>query len=269
MGLVRTFSLLVLYISVASCWFKRRERTFACPVNWVVGPNENCYKFVYNPKANFNGAQAKCEEEGANLVSLDSIEEIYWMRGHRSLNFDQGEQDIWIGGKQSTGGRFYWMGSNGARSRIRLSDWSPNGEPNGGVGDFCITALNDRQDRPVAWHWKWNDNPCTQSKAYICEKANEQKCFLDPPTTATPTAAAFLRNSAVSVNKIPLGSVTAPENGTASATSSALVIASAPGNDTAPAMASELITSTKVLPSTTTQTVPTTRAPRRGSWWRG
>lgn len=156
-----------------------------------------------------------------------------------------------------------------------MSDWSPNGEPNGGVGDFCITALNDRQDRPVAWHWKWNDNPCTQSKAYICEKANEQKCFLDPPTTATPTAAAFLRNSAVSVNKIPLGSVTAPENGTASgngtasATSSALVIASAPGNDTAPAMASELITSTKVLPSTTTQTVPTTRAPRRGSWWRG
>ena len=38
-------------------------------------------------------------EEDANLIAIDSLEEVYFIRGYRSYNFDV-EQDIWIGGYQ-------------------------------------------------------------------------------------------------------------------------------------------------------------------------
>ena len=76
------------------------------------------------------------------------------------------------------------MGS-GVRSRIILTDWAP-GEPNDGSSGNCIRLnKNDGNDR--SQHWKWADTSCSQSNAYVCEKATETKCFLDPPTTTTTT----------------------------------------------------------------------------------
>ena len=71
----------------------------SCPLDWIEGPRNNCYKFVYNPKQTWANAQAKCVEEDANLIAIDSLEEVYFIRGYRSYNFDV-EQDIWIGGYQ-------------------------------------------------------------------------------------------------------------------------------------------------------------------------
>ena len=73
-----------------------------CESGWVPGPSNNCYLFVFNPKQNWENAQAKCVEKGADLVSIDSELERTWMHGYRSANYEE-EQDIWIGGYQKNG----------------------------------------------------------------------------------------------------------------------------------------------------------------------
>ena len=94
-------------LSIVLGWFGSkkfvgRERTFPCPYDWVVGPNDNCYKIVRNPKKNFNDAQSECESLGGTLATLDTLEEITWMRGYRALNLDTA-QKVWVAGKQSSG----------------------------------------------------------------------------------------------------------------------------------------------------------------------
>lgn len=69
----------------------------SCPNGWVPGPVDNCYKFVMNPKATWHTAQGLCRDMGGEMAVLDSLTEIYWLRGYRSYHSAVREES-WVGG---------------------------------------------------------------------------------------------------------------------------------------------------------------------------
>ena len=72
-----------------------------CPDGWVPGPINNCYKFVLTPKADYKGAQALCRDMGGELATLDSLNEILWMRGYRSFHPAVGDRS-YVGAHRSS-----------------------------------------------------------------------------------------------------------------------------------------------------------------------
>nr|XP_046272981.1 lactose-binding lectin l-2-like [Scatophagus argus] len=129
-----------------------------CPTFWY-NFNGRCYKYV-STHLSWADAELHCVSEGANLVSIHSLEEQTFVKD-LIKNFDHSEGYTWIGLHDipREGG---WMWSDG--SAVNFTFWAP-GEPNNNQGGNEDCAhLNFGTNR------KWNDICCDSTYPSVCEK---------------------------------------------------------------------------------------------------
>ncbi|XP_042869527.1 macrophage mannose receptor 1-like isoform X1 [Penaeus japonicus] len=129
-----------------------------CPESWTLY-NGKCY-YASNFEATWNVARDLCKEFNteADLVSIHSQDESDFFGDvltHSSLG-------TWIGFTYDaeTG---QWAWSDG--QPVNYTNWN-DGEPNNLDGEACTEIID-----AVGWdtHTKWNNMPCTDSRAFGCE----------------------------------------------------------------------------------------------------
>lgn len=141
-----------------------------CDQGWVKSPFESCYKFVTSKKANWAQASGFCADMKGHLVTLDSMDEIIWMKGFRSHNPSLRKQRFWIGGYKKDG-IWMWKGDL-ADSPMLVSDWAV-GEPNmdGGKQECLQLFGEESSDGTPDSHWyRFDDESCGIAREFICEK---------------------------------------------------------------------------------------------------
>ncbi|XP_023254715.1 lactose-binding lectin l-2-like [Seriola lalandi dorsalis] len=125
-----------------------------CPVFWF-SFNGRCYKYVAT-RMSWADAELYCVSEGANLVSIHSLDEEDFVKS-LIKNFDHTEQRTWLGlsDSQKEGS---WMWSDG--SAVNFDFWSP-GEPNNHGNEDCVHNNFDN-------YKKWNDARCSDTYPSVC-----------------------------------------------------------------------------------------------------
>ncbi|XP_075962469.1 galactose-specific lectin nattectin-like [Anarhichas minor] len=126
-----------------------------CPMFWY-SFNNRCYKYVATDMT-WADAEFYCVSEGANLVSIHSLEEQNFVKS-LIKNFDPVEGVTWYGlsdiHKEGT-----WMWSDG--SAVNFVYWS-NGQPDHIKGyEHCVQT-----NYPGAL--KWNDDQCSCTFPFVC-----------------------------------------------------------------------------------------------------
>ncbi|XP_067683459.1 contactin-like isoform X1 [Haliotis asinina] len=101
------------------------QQLFDCPDQWYSNENK-CYRFVAYPRSNYEGASAICREDGAALLSVNTIAEhrfiANWLEGKDQRNresLNHPSKDEWFtSGQVTTGvsGGISW-GGDGTFSR--------------------------------------------------------------------------------------------------------------------------------------------------------
>lgn len=126
-----------------------------CPMFWFSFEGR-CYKY-FGSRMTWGEAELQCVSEGANLVSIHSVEEHNFVN-LLIKNFDPTQSNTWIGltDIHKEGG---WMWSDG--SKVRFSHWNAQ-EPNNSGGNENCGHTNDRS------LFKWNDIHCFNKYAFVC-----------------------------------------------------------------------------------------------------
>ncbi|XP_068188442.1 lactose-binding lectin l-2-like [Antennarius striatus] len=126
-----------------------------CPMFWFKF-NDRCYKYVAT-RVSWADAELHCVSEGANLVSIHSMEEQNFIKG-LIKNFDHAEETTWIGltdiHKENS---FMW--SNG--QAVNFVYWYQN-EPNNLEGTEHCVHTNHGEEK------KWNDEDCYFTLPSVC-----------------------------------------------------------------------------------------------------
>ncbi|XP_062266566.1 lactose-binding lectin l-2-like [Platichthys flesus] len=126
-----------------------------CPMFWY-SFNNRCYKYV-STWMNWADAELYCVSQGANLVSIHSLDEQNFIT-NLIKNFDHAEGHTWIGlsdiHKEGS-----WMWSDGCA--VNFTFWFP-GEPNNNQGREHCGHNNSGTDK------KWNDKPCNDPIPSVC-----------------------------------------------------------------------------------------------------
>ncbi|XP_022093103.1 fibropellin-1-like [Acanthaster planci] len=120
-----------------------------------------CYFFrpefkYYSDRQKWDGAEAKCQSYGGNLVSIHSKEENDFIFDH--IGYSGG--GVWIGfTDRVTEGTFEW--SDGTKADFSI--WCPR---------LPVKALNEDCVRiePVFFSAKWCEVPCGKEYGYVCKK---------------------------------------------------------------------------------------------------
>ena len=145
-----------------------------CSSGWIDGPDHSCYKFVTGQKVTWSQAVGLCRDMGGHLTTLDSHKEIMWMKGYRS-HYPELRSRAWIGGYKKDG-RWMWKGEVTDWPML-LPDWA-KGEPNNhngyGLEESCVDLMGAEADKSPHDIWyRFNDESCTLTINYICEKSKE------------------------------------------------------------------------------------------------
>ncbi|KAH3730029.1 C-type lectin 1-like isoform X2 [Dreissena polymorpha] len=121
-----------------------------------------CYKFYYNNRSTWNQADARCKQDGALLIKLESFT---MLRNVKSII--QTEElglgpwgipiDVWVGARNYSSGYVWTDGT-----RVSSDLWS-EGEPNDLNGDEDCAEVDHRTDHYL------NDGPCYFKQAFICQ----------------------------------------------------------------------------------------------------
>ncbi|XP_047425524.1 macrophage mannose receptor 1 [Mugil cephalus] len=127
---------------------------------------QNCYKLV-EEAATWDAAQAACQGEGGNLVSIDMSYDQAFVAGVVL----QGKADAWIGLKRKEDGFYGWTDG----WPVFFTQWGP-GEPSNIENEGCVSMHASR-----FFHGTWNDTKCDLSKPFICKISSEK-----PPPTPAP-----------------------------------------------------------------------------------
>ncbi|XP_075962489.1 C-type lection lectoxin-Enh3-like [Anarhichas minor] len=118
--------------------------------------NGRCYKYV-STRMTWADAELYCVSEGANLVSIHSLEEHNFIN-FLIKNFDPAEGRTWIG-LSDTQKEGRWMWSDG--SAVKFVFWH-GGEPNNVAGvEHCVHYNFGPELR-------WNDIPCSHEHTFVC-----------------------------------------------------------------------------------------------------
>uniref|UniRef100_A0A3Q2T655 C-type lectin domain-containing protein n=1 Tax=Fundulus heteroclitus TaxID=8078 RepID=A0A3Q2T655_FUNHE len=127
-----------------------------CPEFWY-SFNDRCYKYVATLMT-WGDAEQHCVSQGANLVSIHSLQEENFVKRLIS-NFDPAQKSNWIGlSDAQKDGTFFW--SDG--SKLSFTYWDA-GEPNNYKGpEPCV-----KTNRGLAK--KWNDVPCNWKLSFVCK----------------------------------------------------------------------------------------------------
>ncbi|XP_060948774.1 lactose-binding lectin l-2-like [Limanda limanda] len=126
-----------------------------CPMFWF-SFNNRCYKYV-STQMTWAAAELYCVKEGANLVSIHSLDEDNFVRS-LIRNFDHAEGWTWIG-LSDLHLEDSWMWSDG--SAVDFTFWSSGQPDNSQGGEHCghNNHINDK---------KWNDYNCSDNYPSVC-----------------------------------------------------------------------------------------------------
>ncbi|XP_037650480.1 lactose-binding lectin l-2-like [Sebastes umbrosus] len=128
----------------------------SCPMFWY-SFNNRCYKYVAT-RMTWADAELHCVSEGANLVSIHSLDEDKFVKS-LIKNFDPTQGYNWIG-LSDTQKEGAWMWSDG--SAINYVLWGSAGQPDniGGI-EHCVHTNYYRD-------FKWNDYTCSNTLSFVC-----------------------------------------------------------------------------------------------------
>ncbi|XP_070702741.1 lactose-binding lectin l-2-like [Pempheris klunzingeri] len=125
-----------------------------CPMFWF-NFNGRCFKYVAT-RMTWADAELHCVSEGANLVSIHSLEEQKFVKT-LIKNFDHAEGRTWVG-LSDIHKEGKWMWSDGCA--VKFVFWSA-GEPNNQGGENCV-------ENNFGTHLKWNDVRCASVFPSVC-----------------------------------------------------------------------------------------------------
>lgn len=111
---------------------------------------DRCY-YIGNGFLNWTDAQAKCQSDGANLLTDPSQEFTDKIR-------EKFENSFWIGAR-NTNGVFRWI-STGGMIADNDSRWKKS-HSNHDSHDLCVNVFQNT--------WKWYGDPCNYVYHYVCE----------------------------------------------------------------------------------------------------
>jgi hypothetical protein len=120
----------------------------------VLGAGEtSCYR-VSLAGATWQAAQADCAAWQGALVEVETPEEDTFINGLVGAS-------IWLGGSDTVlDNVFTWTDG----SPMSYGNWGLN-QPDRFPGPDCV------EKRAVTFNRQWFDQPCTNERAYVCEKA--------------------------------------------------------------------------------------------------
>ena len=139
-----------------------------CPGSWTSN-GVSCYKFVTSDKKTWDQALGMCQDMGGYLATLDSWDEIYWLKGYRSNHPSLRPERMHIGGRKIDGVQ-YWVHKL-AKTPITGFDWAegePKEDTNSGA---CMNLAGDTgywEKIPQSW-FKFDDLWCSYTLSYVCE----------------------------------------------------------------------------------------------------
>ncbi|XP_075333315.1 ladderlectin-like [Odontesthes bonariensis] len=127
----------------------------SCPM-FSFSFNGRCYKHI-TTRLTWGEAELHCVSEGANLVSIHSLQEHEFVN-FMIKNFDPNQDITWIGltDVHKEGG---WMWSDG--SKVNFTLWSENQPDNIGANEHCVNTNSGRA-------FRWNDLPCSEAHPFVC-----------------------------------------------------------------------------------------------------
>ena len=127
-----------------------------CPESWY-SFNGRCYKY-FDSRMTWGEAELLCVSEGANLVSIHSLEEHNFVK-HLIKNFDPTQGFSWIGltDIHKEGG---WMWSDGSKFGFTL--WNTIQPDNDKGNEHCVHTNTGTA-------FKWNDNGCSLTFTFVCK----------------------------------------------------------------------------------------------------
>ncbi|XP_064644550.1 macrophage mannose receptor 1-like isoform X2 [Lineus longissimus] len=140
-----------------------------CPFGWINRPGADfCYS-VESVQRSWLDANLICKEQDANLVSIESTDELVWVRNQISNDTKRG---IWWTGlndiAQSGQRPFVW--SDGSAAGENFITWL-NGEPNNQNGnEFCAV---------IGRAGLFSDRTCQSQNAFICKRKKDQPFYCD------------------------------------------------------------------------------------------
>uniref|UniRef100_A0AAR2ILQ5 C-type lectin domain-containing protein n=1 Tax=Pygocentrus nattereri TaxID=42514 RepID=A0AAR2ILQ5_PYGNA len=116
---------------------------------------------VVNVNKKWTDAQKYCRETFTDLATFENQQET-----NAVLSLLSGISGLfWIGlrqkAQQSTA---IWIWSDGSNSSYRY--WN-NGEPNGGLGDYCVELSHYSAYNPA---YRWYDSECSWLRSFVCYK---------------------------------------------------------------------------------------------------
>ncbi|XP_028304431.1 low affinity immunoglobulin epsilon Fc receptor-like [Gouania willdenowi] len=126
-----------------------------CSSGWRKFEN-SCY-YPSAGKKGWSSARSYCQNKGADLVVINSREEMVFLNSMYSSG-----KEVWIGlTDEGVEGKWVWVDG----SPLTLTFWGPN-QPNSHNGK--------QQDCVEIWHQKtgigeWNDESCTIEQNWLCE----------------------------------------------------------------------------------------------------
>ncbi|CAH1774526.1 unnamed protein product [Owenia fusiformis] len=123
-----------------------------CPEDWLYY-GDACYH-GFKGSSSWMNARSLCKENAANLVSMTSCDEYYFVeeivKPRASLN------DFWIGLQRK------WNWTDGQQSQFKA--WDINSAPSYGNGACAVLSHTNG---------KWFDQDCLTAANYICKKAGQ------------------------------------------------------------------------------------------------
>ncbi|XP_062598632.1 perlucin-like [Saccostrea cucullata] len=127
---------------------------------------ESCYYFG-TQKATWPEAEAYCMSMNSMLTEIETNVENNFLESrlraihNHTSTTDQNEVSYWLGGNDiEIEGVFKWVKSD---APLIFTDWNP-GQPDDANGEDCMELRG-------AFHYHWNDLPCTVPHHFICESS--------------------------------------------------------------------------------------------------
>ncbi|KAM9838267.1 lactose-binding lectin l-2-like [Aulostomus maculatus] len=126
-----------------------------CPLFWY-SFRDRCYKYIAT-QMTWADAELHCLSEGANLVSIHSVDEDKFVTS-LIKNFDPVQGFTWIG-LSDTQKEGAWMWSDG--TAVDFTSWNEGQPDNTGGAENCVhTNLGNLLI--------WNDHQCSQTFPSVC-----------------------------------------------------------------------------------------------------
>lgn len=126
----------------------------------------SCYKFLTD-EVSWQEAQSRCKKMGGYLANLETVDEIIWLRGYRSMNLSPWWK-FWIGGAKSDYSGWVWIDGEGSQLPMMEEDWGPNQPDNMYDNQSCLALFGFHKNHMHRWMC-FDDEDCSKDHRFICE----------------------------------------------------------------------------------------------------